>query len=562
MRLSRDTKVRCAIAATSVLVLTATSMAACGLVEPVGQAERLVQHFTEALDHQDATAAASLTTYPNGAAAALKQMFDGLKADNVDYRISQFIRLDEQSGFFTLDVAWHLGRDRDWTYSVQGSVRQLAVGWRISWDPSVVLPQLAAGRTVQLVRTDAAPPRVLDAYGRVLMTEQNLNAVKLDPAKMPDPAATTAAVAKAIEPVAPLITAQSLMQDLVVAQGKPINAVLLRDGDFEILMPALRPIPGVVLEKQPKLITADRRIGSPVLDGLRNVWQANRDATAGWAVRLFRPDGADPIQLAGFQGPPGPDVLSTLDFRLQLAAADAVASVGTPAAIVAIQPSSGAVVAVAQNAQAGETGPLALTGQYPAGSALDLFRWIASMDKKIAPQDVSADDAVRAAAALGIGVDFKIAGLNETTGRVPGAGVGLEPAWASAPNRNAIMVSPFGMAIAASTLAKGSLPTPMIAYGQPGGTEAQVAPPRPDVLDRVRAAMRETVDRPENVALRAFPDVVGLTAAQGSTQWFLGNRGDLAFAVLVADADGGDAAVRVTARMMKSWATPLPDDRR
>ena len=66
---------------------------------------------------------------------------------------------------------------------------------------------------------------------------------------------------------------------------------MLRDGDFEILMPALRPIPGVVLEKQPKLITADRRIGSPVLDGLRNVWQANRDATAGWAVRLFRPDG-------------------------------------------------------------------------------------------------------------------------------------------------------------------------------------------------------------------------------------------------------------------------------
>ncbi|PSJ19710.1 penicillin-binding protein, partial [Halomonas sp. ND22Bw] len=86
--------------------------------------------------------------------------------------------------------------------------------------------------------------------------------------------------------------------------------------------------------------------------------QANRDATAGWAVNLVEPNGF-PIKQAGFQGPPGPDVAATLDSHAQLAAIEAVVSAGTPAAIVAIRPSDGAILAAAQNKQAIEQGPIA-----------------------------------------------------------------------------------------------------------------------------------------------------------------------------------------------------------
>ena len=317
-----------------------------------------------------------------------------------------------------MNADWNFGPDRDWNYSVQGSARKLAVGWRILWEPSVVMPALGPDGQAHLVRTEAMPPpTVKDIAGAPMLTEQTINAIKLDPAQMPDPGASTAAVASAIESVAPLITGPSLMQQLVVAQGQPITAVSLRDGDFEILEPDLTPIPGVVVEKQPRLITVDRRIVSPVLDALRKVWQDERDATAGWAVQVTAP-GQAPQQMTGYQGPPGPDITSTLDSRLQLAALDAVVSVGTPAAIVAIQPSSGAVVAVAQNSYANDLGPIAFTQMHPVGENIDLLKAAAAVETNTPVEKVSDEDAISSAQRLGLGVDFDMAGLDQKTAQV------------------------------------------------------------------------------------------------------------------------------------------------
>ncbi|CAM2897705.1 NTF2-like N-terminal transpeptidase domain-containing protein [Skermania piniformis] len=538
-----------AAAAVSAVVALTLSATGCSLGHSESDAEALVRHFTEALDHQDVTNAAALTSYPNAATATIQQMFDGLKADAVDYKLTQFIGLDDASGFFTMDVAWHIGENKDWIYSVQGSVRRLAVGWRISWDPSVVMPELGHQRTVKLIRTDAAPPLVDALNGPVLMAEQPVNAILLDPAKMPDPGATTAAVAATIEPVAPLVTSQTLLQDLVVAQGKPITAVTLRDPDFEILGPALTGIPGVSVEKQPRLLSVDRRIGSPVLDGLRNLWQANRDTTAGWAVQTFEADGKPAVRMAGYQGPPGPDIAATMDTRLQLAATDAVASIATPAAIVAIQPSTGSVLAVAQNGSATDLGPIALTGLFPAGSNLDLFKTAAGAETGTPPSDVTADDTVQYASRLGLGVDFKIPGLNETTGRLPESGMGLEPARSEPTNSDAVLVSPFGMAVAAATVTHGNLVIPQIALGHPGSTLAHPEPLRPDVIERLRARMREAANGPGTEALHAFPDVVGMPATTGPDQWFVGNRGDVAFAVFAQNPETTDTAMKLTSRM-------------
>src|SRR5690606_29691566 len=210
--------------------------------------------------------------------------------------------------------------------------------------------ELAGGRTVKLVRTYPEPaPRVIDIVGESLMHEQVINLVKLDPARMPDPVFSTDALAKAIEPVAPLITGEYLREKLAESKGEPVLAVRLREGDFAILEPRMAPIPGVVMEKSPELISSDRRVWSPMLDALRNVWKESQEQHSGWGVQIYEPDGEFVRQVAGHQGPPGPPIIATMDQRLQRAAEDAVVSVGTPASIVAIQPSNGAVVAVAQN---------------------------------------------------------------------------------------------------------------------------------------------------------------------------------------------------------------------
>ncbi|MFC9787303.1 NTF2-like N-terminal transpeptidase domain-containing protein [Rhodococcus sp. NPDC127528] len=507
--------------------------------------ESVVAEFVGALNAHDVDAAADVTSYPSAAKASIKQMFDALGPEKVDFDVNQVISLGPDSGMFNAAATWDLGKDRTWNYNVNGWVRKLSVGWRVSWNPQTLAPGIGNGRILQLDRTDAAPPTVFDISGVPMMTEQRINAVKLDPATTPDPVGTTIRLAKVIEPVAPLITPESMQQDLAAAHGKQITAVSLRDGDFAVLENDLRAIPGVVIDTQPKLITVDRRVTSPVVDAMRNVWQANRDATAGWAVNAVAPDGSR-TPLTGYQGPPGPDIRSTLEPRLQLAAEDAVVSVGTPAAIVAIQPSTGALLAVAQNNQASDQGPIAFTGLYPSGSALDLVRTAAAAQNT---------DVEHAAKELGLALGYKIPGLDQQTATFPSGGPNLMRA-ASDKKSDDVMVSPFGMALVAAAISRGAPTVPVIAAGQPA-TTTETAPPLPSaVVDQLRGVMRDTVQRGNANLLAGYGDLVGATGAHDDDRWFYGSRGDLAFAVFVQNADGGDQAVKMTDRMFKALAKP------
>ncbi|WP_433563741.1 NTF2-like N-terminal transpeptidase domain-containing protein [Nocardia sp. CA-151230] len=516
----------------------------------------MVEEFTTLIDKKDYDGASRLTSYPAGASATLKQVFEGLDPGKPDYHVTQFTGLNGTTGLFSMTGAWNFGNKRDWKYDLQGTVRKLSVGWRISWDPAMIMPQLDAKRSAKLVRTFATPsPRVNDIVGQPLMTEQTINVVQLDPAKITDPVASTNALAAAIAPVAPLIDGPALMQQLAASQGKPFVAVNLRDGDFNILEPRMAPIPGVVLLKQPKLISADRRVWSPMLDALTKVWLDDRDAHSGWGVQLFEPDGRLVTQLAGEQGPPGPDIPATMDQRLQRAAEDAAVSTGSPTSIVAIQPSSGALVAVAQNSQASEHGNIAFTGQYPVGGMIELFKNVAAVTKHKAPQDVSVGDAADAASLLGIGIDFKVPGLDETTGRLP-TGKNAAENVGRGNAADSLLASPWGMAIAAAAIAKGQVPKPMITIGQPATTEADLAALPGEATDRLRGMLHDGVGAPEMASLNRYRDVQAYGATTGNNAWLIATMGDLAFAIHIDDPDSGDLTARVAARLMQSLASP------
>lgn len=550
---SRRFRFRGAVALTGVAAL-AIAMGSCGTGTEQAGPEAVVDRFTELLDEGDHAAAAELTSYPSAASATLGQMFDGLESGTVDYEKTQFIGLDAETGMFSLDVHWNFGERKDWSYGLEGKIRKLSTGWKISWDPAVVMPELEHDRTVQLVRTTPDPaPKVVDNIGKPLMTEQIINVIQLDPAKMPDPVASTDALSRAIEPVAPLITGASLRDDLAAAGGKPITAVSLREGDFAILEPEMAPIPGVVMKKEPRLIVSDRRVFSPLLDSMKNVWEESQDKHSGWAVQLFE-NGQFVKQLAGYQGPAGPDIAGTLDQRLQRAAEDAVVSVGSPASIVVTQPSTGAVVAVAQNNYSSAQGPVAFTGLYPAGGMMNLFREVAAAAKGKAAKDVSDEEAVEAAALLGVGVDFRVPGLEEVTGRPAGAG-DAEPVRQGG-GSDALLASPFGMAIAAAAIGSGTLRPPMIERGRPGETDAPAGPLPGPVADAARRVLRDGMNAPQMARLRGFRDVTGYSAKAGDDGWLIATMGDLAFAIHIADVDSGDMVVRMGERMLASFAKP------
>lgn len=520
------------------------SIGSCtGSNAPANAGESLVQHFTALLDKRDVDGAAELTSYPNAAKAEIQKLFDGMAPGTSDYHIAQFMDLDPTEAFFTIDAGWHFGAGEDWSYRVQGKARKLAVGWRISWDPEVLLPGLGHGHSVRHVKTYARPPHVLDIAGQPMLDQKTVNVVHLDPARTPNRDASADAVANAIVSVAPLITKDSLIHDLDGAHGQSITAVVLRDDDYAVLAPRLTAIPGVVVNPETELLSDDRRITSPIFGSLAQVWQEGQEATSGWAIQLVDSNGAVVSQLAGYQGPPGPDVKSTIDSRLQLAAENAAAEVGTAASIVAIQPSTGAVLAVAQNEYAESEGPVSLTGLYSVGDGLDLFAGGAAKSKKMRLQDVSTRDLMNTISSLGIGVDFDTPNVEEVTGVIPGTHL-IEPIRLLA-GGTGVQVSPFGMALAAATIARGVVPMPMVSFWRPATTSTSIPPLSKQTLARLRDMLRQSAARTEVVA--GVPGLIGFTANAGDDQWFIGTRGDLAFAVHVARVDAADTAARLAA---------------
>ncbi len=513
--------------------------------------QSVVDTFVGALSDHDVDTAAEQTSYPAAAREVIGQMFDGLDPKEADFDVQQLMELGPESGFFTMNARWNFGEGRDWEYPVQASLRKLSVGWRISWEPQIMGTAVENGRTVRYTRTDAAAPRVLDAGGGVLANEQTINTVRLDPSQMPDAADTTRRLAQVLEPVAPLITSESMLADLAEKPGESVVAVRLRDQDYEYMGPEKFAIPGVVVDRTPTLITADRRISTPLLDPLRNVWQANRDASAGWAV-LSEGEGGPQIA-AGFQGPPGPDVPATLDPRIQLAATEAAVIAGTPTVVVAMQPSTGAVLATAQNNQAYEQGPIAFTGLYPAGSGLDVVRDAAARQAGVSPADLSSEQFEETARSLGLGIDFEVQGLEQQTAVLTSAQSKMDQAMGS---RDVPAVTPLGMAVLASSIARGAPALPKIVQDQPPITDADLTSLPPEILDGIRGRMRADVATGPANLLARYPDLIGTAGSHDDDRWFYGSRGDLAFAVFVGDADSGDRAMQVANRFLQELDAP------
>lgn len=508
-------------------------------------AEALVRQFADKLEKRDVVDAAKLTTYPDEASATMGQVFSGLNPGSSKYQLTQFITLDPTDAFFTMNVSWHFGAGEDWAYQVQGKAEKLAPGWRVSWDPQLLVPGLGESRTVKLLPAYGPPSQVLDIHGVPLMTEQGVNVVTLDPARAGNATAAAAAVAKAIAPVAPAITQQSLLEELQAAQGKPVTAVVLRDSDFGMITAPLGSIPGVTVSKQRRLLTADRQLDSPLLDALRGVWQHSRDASAGWAVQTFDPNGApEGNPLTGYTPPAGPTVKSTLDRGMQLAAENAAALSGTPTSVVVMQAKTGEVLAAAQESYPDSAGAVDFSGLYSAGDMLNLFAGGTAATKKMRDQDVDTADLLNTVTRLGIGCEVRVPGLQTITGEVPGMHHRIETIDLTAvPDQGAhsagVLVSPFGMALAAATIAHGTMPMPMIDFWQPASLATPLQPLPGAVLDRLRQLMAE----------HPAPGVNGYTANAGNDQWFIGYRGDLAFAVHVSNAPGDDTAAAVAARL-------------
>ncbi|GAA5059221.1 penicillin-binding transpeptidase domain-containing protein [Nocardia callitridis] len=581
----RTRRNRLALFTAPVLVLAACSSGP-------DQPDSVAGAFADALNRDDLAAAAALTDDPAAANATLGALYDGLGKE------ATFEVRSTDKDTFTLAATWKFGaegKSGEWAYTTTGTAAEGDDGWKIAWNPTTLAPGLDTG-PLTYSPVYPTPARVLDASGGDLMTEQEVTLVNVAEG------ADTAALAALLGPIVDDITEASLRQDLAAAQGKPVTALALREQDLAPIRARLDGMSGVTLAPQNRLLTTDKALASPALSGLTELWQQDRDAHAGWAVRAQTAEGTE--RVAGADPTPTTDLATTLDIDTQNAAEAALDSIPQPAAIVALRPSNGAVVAVAQNEPADGQGPIALTGLYPPGSTFKTVTASAALQtgavtpdtvlpcpgsadiegRRIPNDDnfdlgavplhaafahscnttmgalgvkLPPDGLTKAAAQLGLGVDYITPGLTTVTGKVPAADTPAQRV-ESAIGQGEVTASPFGMALVAASVAHGRPPAPMLVLGQQGVADSTQEPLPQPVADQLKSMMRETITSGTATQLNDIPGLLGKTGTaeyiddEHAHGWFVGIDGDLAFAVFISDAGSSTPAVDAAGRMLRA----------
>jgi hypothetical protein len=329
--------------------------------------EPIAEKFFAALATGDTAAAAELSDKPADARAALNEAWAGLQAARLDAQILGS-KYAEDTGSVTYRYTWHLPKNRTWTYDGQLNMLRDEGRWEVRWSATGLHPRLGEHQTFAL-RAD--PPRrasVNERGGTDVLVPGYLYHYALDAksagsALMP----TARTVADALRPFDNTLDPQRLAEQASSSKD-PLSLITLRQSDHDRVAGAIGALPGVVVTPQAELLPTDDSFAPEIVNQVKSAVVDELDGQAGWRVLTVNQNGVDVDVLSEVPGAPAPSVSISLDRAVQNAAQGAVNTTGKKAMIVVIKPSTGEILAVAQNAAADSEGPIATTGLYPPGS--------------------------------------------------------------------------------------------------------------------------------------------------------------------------------------------------
>ncbi|MGB8402728.1 MAG: penicillin-binding transpeptidase domain-containing protein [Mycobacterium sp.] len=558
--------------------------------------------FVDALHRKDSDAAAGDTDNSDQATPVIKAMFDGMGKDaTVD--VKSAVSGDENKSTAKLSYTWTFAPGHQFTYDTIATAAKVGDDWKVHWTPAVLHSKLRPGVSFQFSQDKALLTPVVDRDGQPLLNWQTIGVVTLSR----DHLDSAAALVPVLQRFDNTITADSITSQFNGNQDDRETVVKLREHDLDQVSDDLNQIAGVNVAKQGQLLTADPNLHSPAIAGLTDIWQKTIDATAGWSVELVDANNQPTDELAATPPADTKPIRTTLDPRLQLLAQQAVATDPRPTVLVAIAPSTGGILAAAQNDAADAQGPIAFTGLYPPGSTFKTITTAAALDKGLATADtpeqcpgtvtienrtipnedqfslgtvplseafshscnttmaaladrLPPDALPNMARNFGIGVDYVIPGITTVTGKVPNADTPAQRV-ENGIGQGTVTVSPFGLAVAEASLAHGSTITPVLLPDQKTTASSPSTPIPGAVADALRAMMRLTVTDGTAASLK---DIDGLGGKTGTAEfgdnthshgWFAGIDGDLAFATLVVGGDSSTPAVTVTGNFLRAMTS-------
>lgn len=582
----------------------AAGVAGCGLFGDDGP-DKTIQGFVAAWGAGDDKGAAALTDNPRSAEPMLADLRASLAPVKITADIAQ-VRTATDRATASLNVTWDLGKGRVWTYLDEISLAKGPASdgkWAIHFSPAMVHPQLAAGQRFDLRTTDPEPAPVVDRAGVPLLQATPVVSVLLDRLAAGDLPAVTRALATALAPIDKDITQQSITDGAAkTPDGQAFTVATLRSVDYQTVKPAIHDLPGVTFTDFQQLLAPDPDFAHQVLPAVRTALTAQLSGTPGWSVVVVDGAGSRVRTLTEQAPKPGSTAMIGMDRAVQTAAEDAVERLPQQAVIVAIAPSTGDLLAVAQNGAADAAGPIALTGRYPPGSTFKIATAAAALaggtlnlqspvacpgtttiGGRVVPNSEKFDlgtvplrtafarscnttfaqlgaqlgpDALPTAAlTLGLGADFVVPAITTVTGSVPVAAEQVQRA-ENGFGQGDVLASPLGMALMTATVAHGAPVVPQLIRGQATQATKPATAPNPAVLDQVRQMMRAVVTEGTATQLAGQGEVYGKTGTAEFTDdgrahgWFVGYRGDLAFAVLIVDAGTSTPAVATAGRFL------------
>ncbi|MFY9636004.1 MAG: penicillin-binding transpeptidase domain-containing protein [Cellulosimicrobium cellulans] len=540
-----------------------------------GGAEAAAEQFAAAVSALDVGPVAFDGKDAGVARQQVQDIFKSLDPDRPAVETGD-LSLEGNTATVPLNYIWKIGSG-EWKYTTYAEFTKSGDKWLTVWNPSSLVPDLAEGEI--LTKGTQSPQRadILGAGDAQLVTYRPVVKVGIDKPLLgsADPAASATKLAELVG-IDPAGYAQQ-----VSASGAQafVAAITLREEGRTITDEQITAIPGGRAIKESQPLAPSRTFARAVLGsvgeasaeqieasdgaltagdvtgigGLQQQYDAQLRGSDAIVIRAHRADltreqinaaATDPRRVVYETAPtPGTPLKTTLDPALQSLAESTLAGVGPASAIVALRPSTGAVLAAASGP--GSNGyNTAMLGQYAPGSifkivdSLAMFRNGLTPDSKvectptlevdgrtfknsegypegslgsvtlrdafahscntafIAARDTVTQTQLEAAAvSMGVAVEAPSLGAVAFLGSVPGEAAGTEHA-ASMIGQGKVLMSPLAAAIMAGSVAKGSPVSPQLvlnpnagaAGGTPGEPTAEAVSPSSGVTPEAPSA--------------------------------------------------------------------------
>jgi cell division protein FtsI/penicillin-binding protein 2 len=496
--------------------------------------------------------------------------------------------------------------------------------WKVAWTPRSIDDALGPG--AHFVTKLTWPPRaqILGAAGAPL-SEPTVS-VGIEGSRVTDPGQLRTALETAGA------TDDQISAALSQATAHPslfVPVLSLSQDRYEQLKPVIYPVPGTVFQTAgaEQGITADlsahivgtvgpataeelRTLGAPYTagddvgqSGLEQADEGRLAGRPGGTIQVVNAKGAVVSTVARFSAQPAPPLETTIDPTVEGAAEQALNGVAQPAALVALQASTGNVLAAVSRPLSSAL-DIALVGQYPPGSTFKVVTAADLLEHGLSPTSpASCPPTITAggvtfhnfegetqaqlsltqafaescnAAFIGLAASLPYPSFAQTAHQF---GIGSRPSFgldafggsvpdptsdaeraATAIGQAKVVVSPLVMAGAAAAVDNGALHEPRLVVGAPDDTAAPVPLPA-QVVSGLQTMMTAVVASGTAAGEELPPGTAGKTgtAEFGSDNppsthaWFIGYKGDVAFAVLVVGGGiGGTVAAPIAARFLNA----------